>query len=74
MAIARALLADPLLFLADEPTGNLDLETSERVFELMRKCHGKRGLTSVIVTHNRDLAARCDRVFEMKQRVLAAIG
>jgi lipoprotein-releasing system ATP-binding protein len=68
VAIARALLADPLLFLADEPTGNLDLETSERVFELMRECHRKRGLTSVLVTHNPDLAGRCDRVFEMKQR------
>ena len=66
VAIARALLADPLLFLADEPTGNLDLETSERVFELMRACHAKRGLTSVLVTHNPELAARCDRVFEMK--------
>ena len=68
VAIARALLTDPLLFLADEPTGNLDLGTSERVFELMRACHAKRGLTSVIVTHNQELAARCDRVFEMKQR------
>jgi lipoprotein-releasing system ATP-binding protein len=65
VAIARALLTDPILFLADEPTGNLDLETSERVFDLMRECHAKRRLTSVIVTHNRDLAARCDRVFEM---------
>ena len=68
VAIARALLTDPLLFLADEPTGNLDLETSARVFELMRECHRKRGLTSIIVTHNTYLAARCDRVFEMKQR------
>lgn len=68
VAIARALLAEPVLFLADEPTGNLDLETSERVFELMRQCHRKRGLTSVIVTHNNDLAARCDRVFEMKRQ------
>ena len=68
VAIARALLTDPLLFLADEPTGNLDLETSERVFDLMRECHVKRGLTSVLVTHNPDLAARCDRVLEMKQR------
>src|SRR5688572_23270178 len=67
VAIARALLAEPVLFLADEPTGNLDLETSERVFDLMRQCHNKRGLTSVIVTHNPDLAARCDRVFVMKQ-------
>ena len=68
VAIARALLTDPLLFLADEPTGNLDLETSERVFELMRDCHSRRGLTSVIVTHNPDLAARCDRIIEMKRR------
>ena len=66
VAIARALLTDPVLFLADEPTGNLDLETSERVFELMRRCHAARGLTSVIVTHNPDLASRCDRVFEMR--------
>ena len=65
VAIARALLADPVLFLADEPTGNLDLATSEKVFDLMRECHNKRGLTSVIVTHNPELAARCDRIFEM---------
>ena len=68
VAIARALLTDPQIFLADEPTGNLDLETSARVFDLMRECHSKRGLTSVIVTHNPELAARCDRIFEMKKR------
>ena len=66
--IARALLINPQIFLADEPTGNLDLETSTRVFDLMRECHSKRGLTSVIVTHNPDLAARCDRIFEMKKQ------
>jgi lipoprotein-releasing system ATP-binding protein len=70
VAIARALLPEPVLFLADEPTGNLDLETSERVFELMRECHVKRNLTSIIVTHNPELASRCDRVFEMKHRSL----
>jgi len=68
VAIARALLTDPKLFLADEPTGNLDLQASARVFDLMRECHSKRGLTSVIVTHNPDLASRCDRVFEMKKQ------
>jgi lipoprotein-releasing system ATP-binding protein len=68
VAIARALVTVPKLFLADEPTGNLDLETSARVFDLMRECHVKRGLTSVIVTHNPELASRCDRIFEMKQR------
>jgi lipoprotein-releasing system ATP-binding protein len=67
VAIARALLTEPLLFLADEPTGNLDLATSEKVFDLMRECHLKRGLTSIIVTHNPELASRCDRVFEMKR-------
>ncbi|MGH9458263.1 MAG: ABC transporter ATP-binding protein [Thermoanaerobaculia bacterium] len=69
VAIARALVAEPVLFLADEPTGNLDLETSEKVFELMRQCHRSRQLTSVLVTHNRDLAGRCDRVFEMQSRI-----
>ncbi len=68
VAIARALLTNPQVFLADEPTGNLDLETSERVFDLMRECHRKRGLTSVIVTHNPELAQRCDRIFEMRAR------
>jgi len=66
VAIARALMTDPVLLLADEPTGNLDLGTSDRVFEVMRSCQGKRKLTAVIVTHNPDLATRCDRVFEMK--------
>jgi lipoprotein-releasing system ATP-binding protein len=68
VAIARALLTDPQIFLADEPTGNLDLDTSARVFDMMRDCHAKRGLTSIIVTHNVDLAARCDRTFVMQQR------
>ena len=68
VAIARALLSDPVLLLADEPTGNLDVETSERVVEVMRRCQERRGLTAVIVTHNPELASRCDRVFEMKRR------
>src|SRR2546430_7928517 len=68
VAIARALLTNPQIFLADEPTGNLDLQTSAKVFDLMRQCHSKRGLLSVAVTPNTDLAARCDLFLEMKQR------
>jgi lipoprotein-releasing system ATP-binding protein len=68
VAIARALAADPVLLLADEPTGNLDVDTSERVFEMLRSCQARRGLTSVVVTHNPEIASRCDRVFEMKHR------
>ena len=68
VAIARALVSGPRLLLADEPTGNLDGETSERVFELMKDCHRRRGLTSILVTHNLELASRCDRVYEMGQR------
>ncbi|MFA6955374.1 MAG: ABC transporter ATP-binding protein [Thermoanaerobaculia bacterium] len=68
VAIARALLSDPVLLLADEPTGNLDVETSEKVFEVMRRCQERRGLTAVIVTHNTEIASRCDRVFAMKRR------
>lgn len=68
VAIARALMVEPSLLLADEPTGNLDTATSELVFALMRELHLKRNLTSVIVTHNRELASRCDRVLEMRRR------
>ena len=68
VAMARALLSEPKILLADEPTGNLDYDTSERVFDLMRDCHQKRGLTSVVVTHNHELASRCDRIYAMGHR------
>jgi lipoprotein-releasing system ATP-binding protein len=66
VALARALVTDPLLLLADEPTGNLDSHTGEQIFSLLHHLHETRGLTSIIVTHNERLAARCDRVLYLE--------
>ena len=52
----------------DKLADNLANKSADSVFDLMRACHARRGLTSVIVTHNPDLASRCDRIFEMKLR------
>ena len=65
VAIARALAMDPALVLADEPTGNLDTKSADSVFELMRSVNHDRGTTFLIVTHNMDLAHRCDRIVEV---------
>ncbi len=64
-AVARALAVGPRLLLADEPTGNLDRASADRVFELVRELHLLAGLTSVIVTHNERLAGLCDRVVRL---------
>ena len=62
VAVARALVSQPALLLADEPTGNLDEATAADLHQLLREMHRERGLTSVIVTHNSVLAALCDRI------------
>jgi len=64
-AVARALVAEPELLLADEPTGNLDAANAEALFDLLRGLHLSRNVTSVIVTHNEALAGRCDRVLRL---------
>jgi len=64
-AIARALVNDPEVMLADEPTGNLDSENSEKIFEVLKSLHAK-GYTIVMVTHNSDLAKRADRVITIR--------
>ncbi len=65
VAVARALTMKPPLLLADEPTGNLDRSNAEHLFSLIRELHLLEGLTSIIVTHNEKIAARCDRVFRL---------
>ena len=61
VALARAFIVNPALLLADEPTGSLDFATGERVMELMFELNRENGTTLVLVTHDREVAARCDR-------------
>lgn len=65
VAIARALAMAPDLVLADEPTGNLDTKSADSVFELMRQMNKESGTTFLMVTHNLDLARRCDRIINV---------
>jgi lipoprotein-releasing system ATP-binding protein len=65
VAVARALAMKPRLLLADEPTGNLDSANAEQVFALVRELHLLEGLTSIIVTHNEEMARRCDRILRL---------
>ncbi|MEM8868109.1 MAG: ATP-binding cassette domain-containing protein, partial [Verrucomicrobiota bacterium] len=70
VAIARALANDPAILLADEPTGNLDHKNADRVFELLSSISHERGNAFIMVSHNPDLAKRCDVVFPMEDGYL----
>ncbi len=65
-AIARALINSPKIILADEPTGNLDSDTTENIYELMRNINQELGTTFVIITHDRRIAEKADRIVEIK--------
>ncbi len=72
VAVARALVRSPRALLADEPTGNLDRETGDRLHDLLRRLNRERQVTVVVVTHNERLAASCDRRLRLEAGALVA--
>lgn len=70
-AIARALMNNPRIILADEPTGNLDSDSTENIYNLMRDINRKFGTTFVIITHDRRIAEKADRIVEIKDGRIA---
>ena len=73
VAVARALAMSPRALLADEPTGNLDRATGQRLHDLLRALAEERGLSVVVVTHNEELARGCDRVLRLDGGHLSAV-
>lgn len=74
VAIARAVANEPKLLLADEPTGNLDPHTAERVFQNLMDLVRGSGLTAIIATHNLDVARRMDRVWQLEDGLLVEVA
>ena len=72
VAVSRALVMQPSLLLADEPTGDLDEATADALHQLLRDMHAEFGLTAIIATHNPRLAASCDRVLRLEGGRLTA--
>ncbi len=72
VAIARSLVNNPALVLGDEPTGEVDNETSDQLLDLMRRMNREHGVTFVIVTHDMDIAQRADRIIRLKDGKVAS--
>lgn len=70
VAIARALVNSPELLLADEPTGNLDSANSENVFELLQKLAREQNIAILMVTHNEEIANRCDKIISIRDGLI----
>ena len=66
VAIARSLINSPQILLADEPTGNLDSENSERIMEILEAIQKQTGMTLIVVTHNEEIAKQADRIIKLK--------
>lgn len=74
VAIARALAPDPLILIADEPTGNLDGETGRQVADILFAKQAERGTTLVLVTHDTSLANRCERILRVRAGLIESDG
>ena len=67
VSLARALVTEPKILMADEPTGDLDSRTAEAIFTLIQGLHTAHGLTSIIITPNLEFAMRCGRVLRLRE-------
>jgi len=74
VAIARALVNEPKLLLADEPTGNMDWKTGELILKLVLELHQKKGLSSIVVTHNEKVAQFCHKLYLMESGELKRLS
>ena len=73
VALARSLVNQPMLLLADEPTGNLDSARSQEVLEMLRRFNRERGQTLVLVTHDADVGGTCDRIIHMRDGLVEGV-